>query len=202
MAEFEINGQWLDTLCRSIVQLVRRKGPDLSARQLAIFLACYLDREAYTVRGLAAKLNASKPDVRRALDRLMEFDLVRRKDDPSDRHSIVVQRTQAGLRFRRELGRIVQEASAAGTRVKGQSAGGMATISNFALRLPSSLMEEVKVLATQDAVSVNQFLVQAAAEKVAILKARGYSAEQTGRSVEADLESVLANRYNYLDSQQ
>ena len=57
----------------------------------------------------------------------------------------------------------------------------MATVSNFALRLPPSLMEDVKALATQDAVSVNQFLVQAAAEKVATLKARGYLAER-GRS--------------------
>ena len=40
----------------------------------------------------------------------------------------------------------------------------MATISNFALRIPPSLMEDVKTLASQDAVSVNQFLVQAAAE--------------------------------------
>ena len=41
----------------------------------------------------------------------------------------------------------------------------MATVSNFALRIPPSLMKDVKALATQDAVSVNQFLVQAAAEK-------------------------------------
>ena len=40
----------------------------------------------------------------------------------------------------------------------------MATVSSFALRLPSSLVEDVEALATQDAVSVNQFLVQAAAE--------------------------------------
>jgi predicted HicB family RNase H-like nuclease len=41
----------------------------------------------------------------------------------------------------------------------------MATVSNFALRLPPSLLEDVKALAARDAVSVNQFLVQAAAEK-------------------------------------
>jgi hypothetical protein len=48
----------------------------------------------------------------------------------------------------------------------------VATDSHFALRIPSSLMEDVKALAGQNAVSVNQFLVQAAAEKVAALKAR------------------------------
>ncbi len=68
----------------------------------------------------------------------------------------------------------------------------MATVSNFALRIPPSLMEDVKALATQDAVSVNQFLVQAAAEKVAVLKARGYLAERAARAEPGDLGRVLA----------
>jgi hypothetical protein len=68
----------------------------------------------------------------------------------------------------------------------------MATISNFALRIPPSLMEDVKLLATQDAVSVNQFLVQAAAEKVAALKARAYLAERAGQAVAGDLGRILA----------
>ncbi len=68
----------------------------------------------------------------------------------------------------------------------------MATVSNFALRIPPSLMEDVKALATQDAVSVNQFLVQAAAEKVAALKARGYLAERTTRATPGDLGRILA----------
>jgi hypothetical protein len=67
----------------------------------------------------------------------------------------------------------------------------MATISNFALRRPPSLMEEVKALAAQDAVSVNQFVVQAAAEKVATLKARGYLAERADRAKPGDLSRVL-----------
>jgi len=68
----------------------------------------------------------------------------------------------------------------------------MATVSNFALRLPPSLMEDVKVLATRDSVSVNQFLVQAAAEKVAALKARGYLAERAARATSGDLGRILA----------
>jgi DNA-binding MarR family transcriptional regulator len=111
MAVSETDGDWLDTLRYSITGVVRRKGPDLSARQLAIFLACYLEGSAQTVRGLARKLNISKPAVSRALDRLMQFDLVRRKDDPSDRRSILVRRTQTGVRFQRELGGIMQAAS-------------------------------------------------------------------------------------------
>jgi hypothetical protein len=68
----------------------------------------------------------------------------------------------------------------------------MATVSNFALRIPPSLMEDVKNLAAQDAVSVNQFLVQAAAEKVAALKARGYLAERAARAVPGDFGRILA----------
>ena len=68
----------------------------------------------------------------------------------------------------------------------------MATVSNFALRIPPSLMEDVKALATQDAMSVNQFLVQAAAEKVATLKARGHMAERAARATPGDLGRILA----------
>jgi hypothetical protein len=68
----------------------------------------------------------------------------------------------------------------------------MATVSNFALRLPPSLMEDVKTLATQDAVSVNQFLVQAAAEKVAALKARKYLEGRAARAVPGEMARLLA----------
>ena len=68
----------------------------------------------------------------------------------------------------------------------------MTTISSFALRIPASLMEDVKALATQDAVSVNQFLVQATAEKVATLRARGYLAEHAARATSGDLGRILA----------
>ena len=60
----------VDALRGTIVALVRRDGPDLSARQMGVFLTSYLDEEAQTVRGLAAKLNVSKPAITRALDRL------------------------------------------------------------------------------------------------------------------------------------
>jgi hypothetical protein len=39
----------------TIVALVRRDVPDLSARQLGVFLTCYLQDGAHTVRGLAAR---------------------------------------------------------------------------------------------------------------------------------------------------
>jgi antitoxin component of MazEF toxin-antitoxin module len=68
----------------------------------------------------------------------------------------------------------------------------MATISSFVLRIPASLMEDVNALAIQDAVSVNQFLVQATAEKVATLKARGYLTERAARATAGDLGRILA----------
>lgn len=53
-------------------------------------------------------------------------------------------------------------------------------------------MDGVKALAAQDAVSVNQFPVQAAAEKVATLKARGYLAERAALAMPGDLGRILA----------
>jgi DNA-binding MarR family transcriptional regulator len=97
----------------AIVELVRRDGPDLSQRQLGIFLTCYLETAAQTVRGLAARLNVSKPAITRALDRLAEFDLVRRKTDPLDRRSVLVQRTATGMAFQRELRTILRDAASA-----------------------------------------------------------------------------------------
>src|SRR5580704_2164959 len=106
-------GDGLAGILRStIVDLVRRDGPDLSARQMGVFLTCYLEDEAQTVRGLASKLNVSKPAITRALDRLSEFDLVRRKTDPLDRRSVLVQRTIAGAAFVRELRTILRDAAA------------------------------------------------------------------------------------------
>jgi len=62
----------------------------------------------------------------------------------------------------------------------------------FALRIPPSLLEDVKALAARDAVSVNQFLVQAAAERVATLKARGTLAKRAARATPGDLGRILA----------
>lgn len=96
----------------TVVALVRRDGPDLSARQLGVFLTCYLQEGAHTVRGLAAELNVSKPAITRALDRLGELDLARRKVDPLDRRSVLVQRTLKGAAFLRDMRGIMADAGA------------------------------------------------------------------------------------------
>jgi DNA-binding MarR family transcriptional regulator len=49
--------------------------------------------------------------ISRALDRLADFDLVRRKADPSDRRSVLVQRTPAGTAFMRDIRSILRDAS-------------------------------------------------------------------------------------------
>src|SRR3954447_22369960 len=102
--------QSVDVLRQTIIALVRRDDPDLTARQLGVLLTCYLEGEAQTVRGLAARLNVSKPAITRALDRLSEFDLVRRKTDPLDRRSVLVQRTMGGTAFLRDLKKILGDA--------------------------------------------------------------------------------------------
>ncbi|MBV8402434.1 MAG: MarR family transcriptional regulator [Acetobacteraceae bacterium] len=95
----------------SIVELVRREGPDLTARQLGVVLTCYTEPEAQTVRGLAARLEVSKPAITRSLDRLAEFDLIKRKTDPLDRRSVLIQRTPAGLAYLRDLRAIMRDAA-------------------------------------------------------------------------------------------
>jgi hypothetical protein len=67
----------------------------------------------------------------------------------------------------------------------------MASVSNFALRLPPSLMEDVKAIAAKDSVSINQFVVQAVAERVAVLRDRGYLAQRAERSKPDDFRRVL-----------
>jgi DNA-binding MarR family transcriptional regulator len=98
-----VSDHMIRVLQETIVALVRRDAHDLSSRQLGVMLISYLSDGPHTVRGLAAKLNVSKPAITRALDRLGDHDLARRKPDPSDRRSILVQRTPKGNAFMREL---------------------------------------------------------------------------------------------------
>jgi len=123
MATTQTPDQLVGILRDTVVALVRRDGPDLSARQLGVFLTCYLQDGAHTVRGLAAALNVSKPAITRALDRLGELDLARRKVDPMDRRSVLVQRTLKGSAFLRDMRGIMAEA-ASGSRKAGATEAG------------------------------------------------------------------------------
>ena len=86
---------WRDALSES----VRRDGPDLSARQMAILLTIYTSAPPHTVRGLAAGLRISKPAVTRALDRLGNLGFMLRTPDEADKRSVLLQRTVKGAVF-------------------------------------------------------------------------------------------------------
>lgn len=101
----------LDIWRRAMVANVRRDAPDLSARQMAVLLTVYMTEQPHTVRGLAEILNVSKPAITRAIDRLGEFGLVRRKSDPRDRRSVIIQRTVKGSVYLAEFAEIISEAT-------------------------------------------------------------------------------------------
>ena len=96
---------------RAMVANVRRDAPDLSARQMAVLLTVYMKEPPHTVRGLAETLNVSKPAITRAIDRLGEFGLARRKTDPRDRRSVIVQRTVKGSVYLADFAEIIAEAT-------------------------------------------------------------------------------------------
>jgi DNA-binding MarR family transcriptional regulator len=86
---------WHDVM----LSIVLDEDPDLSARQLLILLTVYLERPPHTVRGLAAKLNVTKPVITRALDTMGSMDLLARRRDELDRRNVLVQRTVKGSLF-------------------------------------------------------------------------------------------------------
>ena len=85
--------------------------PDLTLRQIAILLTIYLERPPHTVRGLAAKLNVTKPVITRALVTMGIMKLVARKRDPSDRRNVIIQRTVNGSLYLEKLAEIISESA-------------------------------------------------------------------------------------------
>ena len=65
----------------------------------------------------------------------------------------------------------------------------MATLS---IRIPDSLHRKIKELASEDGYSMNQFLISAAAEKLASLDTIDYLRERSERSDRKALDKVLA----------
>lgn len=108
---------------RAIVASVRRDAPDLSARQMSLLLTVYLTPPPHTVRGLADLMQVSKPAITRAVDRLSELGLVRRKTDDKDRRSVLLQRTVKGSVFLREFGELIASAAAIDDEPPGDTTG-------------------------------------------------------------------------------
>ena len=69
----------------------------------------------------------------------------------------------------------------------------MTVASNYALRLPASLKKELEALAKADGTSLNQFIVLAAAEKLAVLRTESFFAERMARA-DADVARAILSR--------
>ncbi len=83
----------------TVVGLVRQDGVDLSARQLAILLICYLEDGPHRMHALADRLYVGRPAISRCVDRLVRLNLADRIFDPADRRSLFVTRTPAGTAY-------------------------------------------------------------------------------------------------------
>ncbi len=64
-------------------------------------------------------------------------------------------------------------------------------MSNLSLRLPESLHKQVKALAKQEGVSINQFVTTALAEKLSALMTQEYLEARAERGNQAAFERVL-----------
>ena len=94
-----------------VLEQVRDDLPDLTLRQMAVLLTVYLDPQPHTVRALAEKLNVTKPVITRALNTLGQHGLTRRRRDPDDRRSVLVQRTVKGALFLERLAETIRRAA-------------------------------------------------------------------------------------------
>ncbi len=83
---------------------VREDAADLTMRQTAILLTIYLDPPPHTVRGLAARLNVTKPVITRALDTMGALQLVSRHRDEADRRNVLIRRTVKGALYVERFG--------------------------------------------------------------------------------------------------
>lgn len=90
-----------------MLKTVTGDGPDLSSRQFVILTTIYLFDGTHTVRSLAKTLNVTKAVITRALDTLGGHGFVTRRPDPSDRRSILIQRTPKGTRFLHDFGDLI-----------------------------------------------------------------------------------------------
>lgn len=65
-------------------------------------------------------------------------------------------------------------------------------MSTISLRPPESLHKQVRALAKQEDISINQLIVTAVAEKMAVLMTAEYLAERGSRGRRKKLNAVLA----------
>jgi DNA-binding MarR family transcriptional regulator len=93
-------GLWREVTLAQVLD----EAPDLTTRQMAILLTVYLEPPPHTIRGLAAKLNVTKPVITRALDTMGAMGLLGRHRDEADRRNVLVRRTVEGSLFVEKIG--------------------------------------------------------------------------------------------------
>ncbi|GAF99150.1 unnamed protein product [marine sediment metagenome] len=64
-------------------------------------------------------------------------------------------------------------------------------MSTLSLRLPNSLHEQIRLLAKQEGISINQFISSAAAEKMASLLTKDYIETRARRANREKFQAVL-----------
>ena len=89
--------------------LVRDEKPDLTNRQITILLTIYLDTPPHTVRGLARKLNVTKPVITRALNTMGGLNLVERRRDTVDKRNVIISRTVEGTLYLEHLADLIEK---------------------------------------------------------------------------------------------
>jgi DNA-binding MarR family transcriptional regulator len=100
----------------TVIAYVQSNSPDLTNRQMALLLLVYLTQGPHTVRGLAARLEVSKPVITRALNTLGALGYIRRQKDESDLRNIFVERTAAGHDFLESFAGMIEATQSHGSR--------------------------------------------------------------------------------------
>lgn len=86
----------LSLLRTFLLGMVRDDYPDLSSRQLAMFMVIMLEPGPHTVSGIAVVLRLAKPTVTRAADRLEWHGVIVRERGTRDRRSVLLIPTEKG----------------------------------------------------------------------------------------------------------
>src|SRR3546814_18523218 len=84
-----VSGAQLQPWMNALIRYVQSNQPDLTNRQLALLLIVYLLPGPHTVRGLAARLNVSKPVITRALKRLSPLSYLKRQRDDTEPRNVL-----------------------------------------------------------------------------------------------------------------
>ena len=67
----------------------------------------------------------------------------------------------------------------------------MATLSNYALRLQTSILDELRTVVEEEGTTINQFINVAVAEKLAALRTEHYFQERSARADRKDFLAIL-----------